>query len=275
VAYWITRFGSTNLPTRAQTQDVGTGEARSGLVTLPDGSAFDARGTATTRVTPWELSVSGAIEASTPGDLLTAGSALYGLIGRSDYLYRTPDGGTANSQRLRARCLRVDVARDVRHRLWAEPTLVFEVQGPVWSGTADVTAIGTFTSGGTLNVSNAGNAPVWDPVFTIVSSGAAITSLVLRQSTEPYAAELCFGTAYGTGTSGGTLPAGGTLIIDCGEYSVSNNGTNAYSRFELGSNHHIDGWAQLMPSPSATEWVVTFNGGASAVVSCTYRSAYA
>ncbi len=275
MAYWITRFGSTDLPTRAQTQDVGTGEARSGLVTLPDGSAFDARGTAPTRQTPWELSVSGAIEASTGSALYAAGTALYGLVGQSEYLYRSPDGGGTNSQQVRARCLRVDMARDVRHRLWLQPTIVFEVQEPAWRGTADVTTSGTMTTGGTLNVSNAGNAPVWDPVFTIVAKGSAITDLKIRHSTHPYAAELCFGTAYGTGTSGGTILANGTLSIDCAAYGVSNNGTDAYSRFELGGNHHIDGWACLRPSPSPTNWLVTFTGGGSAIVSCTYSSAYA
>lgn len=273
MAYWITRFGSTDLPARAQAQDVGTGEARSGLVTLPDGSGFDAYGANPTRVTPWELSVKGAVVADSEAALHTAASALYALVGRSDYLYRTPDGGTANSQRIRARCLRADFSRDVRHRLWAQPTLTFEVQEPAWSGTAELTASGTLTTGGTLIVNNAGNAPVWGPLFTVVASGAAITSFRLRHYTAGYAADLCYGTAWGTGTGGGTLANGGTLVIDCGEYSIRNNGTDAYGRFALGTYHQLDGWAALAPGNAA--FVATFSGGGQAIVKCTYRSAYA
>lgn len=255
-------------------QDTGTGEARSGLVRLPDGSSFDARGTAVTRQTPRELSVKGAIEASSGSALYAAGSALYKLVGQSDYLYRTPDGGATNSQRVRARCLRVDVARDVRHRLWLEPTLVFEVQEPAWSGTADITTAATLTTGGTFNVTNAGNAPAWDPVFTVVAKGSAIRSLTIAHYSPPPAMHLCFGTAYGTGNTGGTIPVDGTLTIDCGEYSVSNNGTDAYNNFELGSSHSLDGWAQLAAA-RITAFAVTFDGGGSAIVSCTHRDAYA
>lgn len=274
MAYWITKFGTTNLPARAQMQDVGTGKAHSGLVTLPDGSAFDALGTATSRVTPWQLSVTGAIVAASEAALYTAGTALYALVGRVDTLYRTPDGGTADSQQVRARCLSADFARDVRHRLWAQPTLTFEVQEPVWSGTADVTTTGTLTTGGTYGFANAGNAPVWDPVFAI-KAGAAITSLQLQCSSVGYEAHLCFGTAYGTGSTGGTIPTGGTLVIDCGDYSVINNGTAAYSRFELGASHKIDAWAKLFPAGPGTQFVVTFNGGGTALVTGTFRSAYA
>ena len=275
MAYWITKFGSTALPTRAQTQDVGTGPAHSGLVTLPDGSAFDALGTATSKRVPWQLSVEGAVVAASDAALNTAASALYALVGQSDYLYRTPDGGTANSQQMRARCLRVDFARDVRHRLWAQPTLLFEAQEPVWSGTADVTTVGTLSTGGTLTITNAGNAIVRNPVVTVVASGAAITSLQIQSQATGYETHLCYGTAYGTGTSDGTLANGGTLTIDCGAYSVTNNGTAAYSRFELGYGHLTDTWAKLRPAGAGTQFVATFNGGASVIVTATHRSAYA
>ena len=274
MAYWITKFGTTALPTRAQTQDVGTGPARTGLVTLPDGSAFDALGTAPSKRVPWQLSVEGAVVAASDAALLTAASALYALVGQSDYLYRTPDGGTADSQQMRARCLRVDVTRDVRHRLWAQPTLLFEAQEPVWSGTADVTTVGTLSTGGTLTITNAGNAPVWNPRFKLVASGAAITSMALRCATAGYQAQLCYGTAYGTGTSGGTLANGGTLVIDCGAYSVTNNGTGDYANFGLGALHAIDDWAVLRPA-TTTPFVATFSGGGTAIVTATHRSAYA
>lgn len=273
MAYWITKFGTTNLPTRAQTQDVGTGEARSGLVTLPDGSGFDAYGANPTRVRPWELSVKGAVVADSEAALHTAASALYALVGRSDYLYRTPDGGTANSQRIRARCLRADFSRDVRHRLWAEPTLRFEVQSPTWEGTADVTTVGTLATSGTLTVTNAGDATVWGPVFQVVPSGA-LTAFQLNCWVAGYWAHMCYGTAYGTGATGGTVPAGGTLLIDCANYAVTVNGTAAYSRFELGTYHELDAWAVLRAG-TTTPWAVTFGGGGNVVLTCTHRSAYA
>ncbi len=272
MGYWITTFGTVSLPRRREVQDVSGGQAYSGLMELPGGRAFDAAGTAQTRRGPYRLEVQGAIHSNTPATLNSRVRELQALVGKYDYLYRTPDGGSADSERVWARCLGVAITRDVRHRTWVEPQITFEVQSPTWQGTALHSTSGTLSSGGTLTVTNAGNAPVYDAVVTAVASGAAFTDIVIENTTAGYVSYLHYGTAVYPSASGGTVSDGGTLSIDAGALSVTNNGTAAFSKFELGDAHEIDDWLRLAPGENAIR--VTFDGGADVVFTVQHRDSW-
>jgi len=98
----------------------------------------------------------------------------------------------------------------------------------------------------TITVTNGGNKTVRDAVITITAGAANITSVTIESGSSDF-------------TITDTILAGNSLVIDCGAFSVLNNGVNTYTNFSYASNHAIPEWL-LLPSGN-TDIDVTFAGG--------------
>ncbi len=265
MGYWITQFGTTALPARLQTQDVGAGPAYSGLVQLPGGGAYDALGAERSKRKAHTIKVSGAVLGDTAADLNAATAALNALIGERGALYRTPDGGTANSQWLTARLVDVQCVRDIRMRTHAELTLLFEVQGAVWHGAANNDTI-TLSSGTvSAEINNAGNEVCRHIIITVTAQTSAITALTIENLETGHVSNIKYS---------GTIAAGKSLIINTGTWGVVNDGTADYAHLTRESGHTTPEWLRLMPGDNTIR-VTRTGGGATSTCLLSFYDEYA
>lgn len=264
MGYRITRFASTDLPARREMQDAITGRVQSSLVRLPGGKVFDAHGTETAIGEGYPVKVGGAVHAATPAALKTAVYALRALKGVQDKLYRTPDGGSANSEWVEARCDNVESIRDWRNRLWENVVFYFTVLDDVWSGAAGETNITLDASPKSGEVTNSGNAVVRDLTITIAAEGTAITQVDIENLETGHVSKIRYS---------GSITAGQSLVIDCGALSVKNNAVDDWDNLSIEAAHEIDEWLRLMPGNNTIR-VTRTGGGATSVATLNWRHGY-
>jgi len=228
MAYQITQFGTTAVPSSAPAQEIGAGEAVDGAVSVAGGRVHDAYGTARAPIQlPFDVEVSASLR--TPTGLATW-AALVGTRGR---LYRTVDGGALNAQSTAARLRSVRSTRTVEGLSLLPISMLFQVLEHPWAG-ADATVNDVLdASPKALACANGGNAPVRNAVITVTAAGSAITVLQVGVA----------GISLWAWT--GTLAVGQALVIDCGAKTVRNNGVDAYSGFALDALHTIADWLRL------------------------------
>ena len=250
MGYWITRFGTTDLPARRELQDAITGRVQSGVVRLPGGRVYDAHGTETAIGEGYQVKAGGTVHAATPAALKTAVYLLRALKGVQDKLYRTPDGGSANSEWVEARCDAVGDTRDWRNRLSVDVTLYFTVLDDVWSGAAVETNILLDEAANEQEVTNSGNGIVRDIIITISPFGTAITQVDIENLEAGHVSKIRYG---------GSIAAGTDLVIDCGDWSVMNDGSEDSDNLDVESAHEIDEWLRLMVGANTIR--ITRTGG--------------
>lgn len=124
----------------------------------------------------------------------------------------------------------------------------------------EVVEITTLASSPTaVTITADGNAAIDDLVITVTAGGAAITALEITNVTSE-------ATAGGVDTEicdisyDGTIVAGKSLVIDCGAYSVENDGSDAMTNLTRETGHEVDGLFELRPGVVNTI-TVTFTGG--------------
>jgi len=265
MGYRITRFASTDLPARREMQDAITGRVQSSMVGLPGGKVFDAHGSETAIGEGYPVKVGGAVHAATPAALKTAVYLLRALKGVQDKLYRTPDGGSANSEWVEARCDAVESVRDWRHRLWENVVLHFTVLDDVWSGAAGEKNITLATGTDEGEANNLGNAIVHDLTITIAAVDSAITQVDIENLEAGHVSKIRYA---------GSITAGQSLVIDCGALSVKNNAVDDWDNFSVESAHEIDEWLRLMPGNNTIR-VTRTGGSADSVATLNWYHAYA
>lgn len=67
----------------------------------------------------------------------------------------------------------------------------------------------------------------------------------------------------------GSIAAGESLVIDCGEQSAKNDGVGDSAHFSRGADHKYDGWMQLEPGDNTVE-VTRTGGGATSSISFSF-----
>jgi len=252
MGYWITRFGaSTTLPTKGPDQMIGPGPIRSSLVRLPGGGVYDTRGSDAATQAGQIIPVSGICSAATAGALKTAYDLLRAIKGDRDKLYRSPDGGSANSEWMYARCVGVSTRRIADNQLWVPITLSFELQEQYWHGADGSDTITLAASPQSGEITNDGNTAATQIVLTITATTAAISAITIENeetghiSKITYAAEIAIGKA---------------LVIDCGAKTVLNDGANAFSSFSIiTATHTRTEWLVLKPGNNTIK--ITKTGG--------------
>ena len=251
MAYWITRFGSTDLSQIAlkQSDDLGADAA---LLALPGGGVHDPWGSAPALLKlPYRATVDFELVETTAAAFRTAAYALRGLVGTRALLYRSPDGGTANSESVLARLVGVTSNRDAENLLVLGFTLGFEILSSVWSGTAHTETITLDASPKSQDCDNDGNGIQRAVTITVTASGSPITAVIIENLETGHVSRIRFASSIAVGQS---------LVIDCAAMTIRNNGVNAYTTaFTLESGHSIREWLRLMPGANTIR--VTRTGG--------------
>ncbi len=243
--YKLYQFDSLDIPGAAADHDITPGKAKSALVALPGGRYYDPYGADLAGWEPAQATAKGLLIGSSAADLKAKLDAWRARVRKSATLTRRSDGGEVHS--VTARLLSADAPRNSHLRTWIPITLTFEIPQLPWKGAAQAPQATLSASPTNLVCPNAGNAAVSDPVITITApGGGSITNPTLSIAGQ---VQLVWT---------GTIPAGQSLVIDCGALSVKLNGVASYSGFSLGAGHAIEDWCSI-PSGGATV-SLTFSG---------------
>jgi hypothetical protein len=248
MSYRLTQFGSVTLPTAWAGGDTGTAGTALGLLELPEGAAADLWGTdpAPARY-PYEAKWAAIASETTTASLRTTIDALRALRGQRAALYRK-GSDSATTQWAWARLQQVTATLDpsVASRPFQRVELTFVILGP-WNGTCRNTTVVTAAGSETIAASNNGNHVVRDAIVTVTAGSLAMTALNVSIS----------GAVNWTYSS--SVAATQAVVIDCGGYTVKNNGVDNYAGFALSASHLRDSWLPL--SAGVNSVVVTRTGG--------------
>jgi hypothetical protein len=267
--FWYERFGTTTLPIYEPKDEIGTAQARPGLVRTT-GGFFAAVGSETLDADSKRIHIRRQIVETTSAALLTTYYALRALRGVRDKLYRRRDDQAV--EWAYAWLVECDSTREPKNITVLTVDLTFELLSTQWYG-AEHNAGWTFDSGEyfdtglyfdsqdflftldsspkTVTVTNGGNDTVRNVIMTITAGALAITNLVIKRKVSS--------TTYEHLVYAGTIAAGESLVIDCGADSVENNGVGDYANFSRGASHQTNWLLQLLAGNNSIE--VTITGG--------------
>lgn len=264
--YWLTRFGTVELPQYDQQFNAGPAPADSAAVALVGGGTFDAFGTGVApQRYPIEMRLSCTVVNIDADAARVTLRDLKSLIGTRAKLWRTliPGGSTHWCW---ARLTDVDDTMRSNMHAWSIPvTLAFTVMGR-WHGLQhdggwffddgeffddglmfdgdEETVLAT--SPQTVVVDNDGKMPVRDAIINITAKTAPITRI-----------EISLGSC--NWYYDGTIATNKTLIVDCGSKTITNDGAAAWNDFHLTGNHVVADWLVLQPGNNSV--IVTKTGG--------------
>lgn len=268
MAYYYSSFSGVPLPTKQTVQDHSTPEFHNPLVQTTNGAydyfGFDQR--AFSR--PHTFQVTGlyddetialaeggdtivdhngnTITSSTADELIELLEALKAKSGSVGPLIRQIRDTSGRKERKFCRLLQVEyVDRSRDNALLAPATAVFSTLQPHWQSTTPSNVTQALSVGAnSVTVNSSGNAPIYDAVLTFAITGS-VTNIDISLGNN----HLVYS---------GSLVNTDTLIIDCGNYSVTKNANPAYNDFALGSSHNDNVWLRLGASNSVD---VTLTGG--------------
>ena len=263
----LTRFGDYTFPTYDTINRMGASVASGNYVSTAAG-AYDPYGDDTIVTGPFQIRRRMTLVATSAAALETAMDEVRALKGTKKTLYgRTAAGYT---RRAKARCAQVLYDQSWDNVIDQPVDLIFELLTDHWNGNAH-TDDGWYLDSGkyfddgwmldsgneetmassphTFTVTNGGNKDSTYNIIVVTAGSAAITSVRIQNTTS--------GLSDITWT--GTLAAGNELRIDCGTFSVTNDGTNAYSGITVNSGHSQGPWLSLAPGNNEID--ITFAGG--------------
>lgn len=262
--YTFERFGTTTLPVYDPRAPLDSGQPILQGIDTPSGT-YDALGSERAKLGKVTLNYGCSIIADTAALVETEAATLRALVGKRDKLYIvTPSGGI---RWLYARLgpIRSTRVPDFPGRLDLE--LPFEVYIPIWNGNhhgdgwlldsgiyldsgyvLDESGAFQFLTPYTPTVTNDGDYPVSNAVITVTAAGTNITEITIAK----------------TGQTNlkwtGTLAVGKSLVIDCGNYTVKNDGVAlSPTGITRQSGHVIAEW--LIFDPGSNMLSVTRTGG--------------
>ncbi len=195
--------------------------------------------------------------------------ALRSLVRKSGRLYRRAIDDDS-VQWCEARLVRLSERKKAGFPHWINFTFLFQAR-TLWHGADHSTWVldsGEILDGGLyldeggetftgssphiFTATNGGNRVVTNPVITVTAGGASVTSVTITK----------------TGSGGsetkivwtGTLLTTKSLVVDCGKFTITNDGANAYSgKAAFDSNHTIAEWLRL--DPGYNEVTIAWVGG--------------
>lgn len=253
--YKLSLFGSLTLPQYEGANDVGAGQALASLVTLPGGGVFDSLGDGQAARGRRQIVKKGELVATSAANFRTQANALRAVLGKRDKLWREWDDGT--DEWVYARLIGLDAERKTGNILDQEFTLTFDVLSPVWNCDTQQFEIAVLSASGNLSAPNDGNVDVKNAVLTI-NPASSVSGLVITMT----GVELKYNAAIGSTE---------LLVIDFGAKSVQLDGADAFTDFELGTNHAIEDW--LVLAPGSNTITLTFSSGA-LTATITYYDGY-
>lgn len=275
IVYVYDRFGDLTLSRKRPASEMGTPEAQDAYTDLP-GGAFDGAGNEQARVGRWSITHKCGLVETTPQALQAAIDRYRGQIGKRERLYRVGADGAIHW--ILARLNKLALARGARNALVQDVSMDFDVAEYPWHGEAHGAwaldsgrllddglvldeAVIAFPATGNVVLANNGNYPVRRVVFTITAAGTNITQVTITKTGETALRWV------------GTLLVGNSLVIDCGAWTVKNNGVDVFSGFTRGAGHTIMDWLVLEPGNNTIE--LTRTGGAGSTVDIAYDDGWA
>ncbi|OGO26421.1 MAG: hypothetical protein A2136_05445 [Chloroflexi bacterium RBG_16_54_11] len=118
----------------------------------------------------------------------------------------------------------------------------------------------------TITVPNSGNVDVENPSITITAKSSNITALTLKRIVGGVTQEHLEYT--------GTILVDDDLVIDCGSYSVENDGVGDSAHFSRGADHKYDGWMKLEPGNNPIQ-ITRTGGGFDSIADFNFNDAHA
>ena len=136
--------------------------------------------------------------------------------------------------------------RDVEQVDHAVLSMIWEAEG-YWKATSTTTTARTST--GLLTPNNQGSGYDFAPVITWASTFTGTNTIRIQQSS--------LGIDW---QWSGSMTSGNTLTVDCGAFTVDNNGSDAYSGMTFNSGH-TSSWWMYVPSGSGNAYTFTLTAG--------------
>jgi len=265
MAYWTTRFGSTDLSQISLRQSENL-EAPSEARALPGGRVFAPYGSEQAPIRlPYQISCEAEYVESTAETFRDALYALRALIGTRARLYRSPDGGTANSESVLAVLRGVRMNRNASNLLVVGVGLTFEVLEAVWRGIEHTEIVTLDQSPKTASLANGGNAIQRDIIATLTAAGSNITAFRLENLTAGHVSSINYA---------GTVAVGKQLVINCGLQTIVNNGVPDYAHLTFNTWHSIADWFRLAPGTNSIR-ITRTGGSVASTVAFSYHDAWA
>jgi hypothetical protein len=272
MAYRLTMFGTTALPMAAPRGELGTAPAHELITPLPDGMYLDAYGTDDAPLQlpytlPWQCE-----KLDNDAAALTAAlDALRGLVGKMKALYLTDT--TSGVQRWAWARLQREGQPWEWNRIFQQPiTLTWNVLSPWLGELIGNPVIGFWQSdpsqmlmlkvmtydaaSGSGILTNSGNQNIYDAIITVTAGDAPITALMVTNA------------AGGHWHFNGTIAATKSLVVDCGQWSVLNDGVDAFDDFV--EPEGLDYWFRLVPGANVITTAIT-GGGTGWTIKPQYR----
>ena len=258
-----TSFAGVNLPTNAPSHDISAGPAASRMVSIAGGAQWDALGANEAIRGPKTATCRCMIVAASTA----AADAIYDdwealCLTRGTLVRTRGDGST--TQWCTARLVSVQANRTAQTQRHLPVTLDFQIVSGCWYGASLQTTTKNNCANGVNNlptISYGGNKNQRNVTITITATGNSITNTTVQNLT----------TGHTWGFSG-TIPAGQSLVVNCGAKSVLLNGANAYASF-VKPTTKAD-WFMLSPGNNSVRVTLTTAGGVAHVASVAYYEAF-
>jgi hypothetical protein len=284
----LERFGTLSLSMIDAADELDTGQASVGLIDTVAGE-YDSDGANDARMRGRTLTRTFGLHGATTDDLDDARDAVRALVGQRARLYARM--GDESVRWVNARLLGVQERRTRRNFNFQSVTCQFQLVDPTWQGADHSTWVlddGEILDGGLylddggetftgssphiFTVTNGGNRVVTNPVITVTAGGANITSVTITKTGTGGSETKIVWTDAGTT---GALATTKSLVIDCGKFTITDDGANAYSgKTAFDSNHTIAEWLRI--DPGYNEVTITWVGGSTdSTVTLEFRDGWA
>lgn len=265
MAFRLTEFAGEDLPTYNAIWDFSTPFLPSMLIPTVNGRA-DFYGTRRRIKHDQMFEVDMVSDAATAAAMADQIQALKELTGRVGWLHRVERGGGSELRRY-CRLLGVGITpRVAESGVVNKLTMRFETNQPFWySETLTTHGPTSISSGADIDLTIAGSEDVLDAVLTIAAS-SSISSITVEHSKTENGETITSELDYTD-----TLTSGHDLEIDCGAYTVKDDGSSAYDGFALDSTHNEDYWLRL---PAGAQTLVITLGSGSGTYQLDYYAAY-
>ena len=274
------QFGTTTLPTYVPSTRNNIAARWQGVPAL--NAFYDnwATDTAHTQL-PYVMTYTCMANEASAAALSSTVDGLRALIGQHDRLWVKTRA--AEDRWAYARLTGIDYDHRYNYPTYQPLTLSFAVLG-VWNGTGhggswnlDAGYLfdnglwldagdGTFTLDGSpksCSVTNSGNITCRNPGITVTAGSVALTRVVVTCTAQSCELEW-----------NGSLAPSTSLLIDCGAWSVYNDGIDAYDELQLTANHASDDWLTLAPGANTIS-VEKTGGHTDSTVTFTFSDTYA
>lgn len=260
----LSTFNGVALPGHNWTMDLGTPKTINPVIPTV-GGLFDIYGGRRRIQHEQVFDIEGWLDSAT---LASAIRTLKGQVGRTGYLVRTDMDGTNSLQRY---CRLLSVGYPIRsdqRGVLNRPVCTFFTNEPFWrsSSLTTHTFTGLTATANACTFTVAGEEDVLDALITFTAT-ANTSSLTLNHSKTENSLTIVSNLVFSS-----TVLNTKVWSLNCGLYTVTNDGANAYSGLAEGSTHTEVYWLRLPPGSNTI--TATLGGTGTGTLAVSYYPQY-